>query len=88
MEKVEIREKVKKVLFEHFYHWIGKEENIKPESSLVDDLGFDSLGEVEFVMILEKEFGILIPDEKAEKIKTVEDAVDIVCKIKEDNYGK
>lgn len=54
MGKVEIREKVKKVLFEYFYYWIGKEENIKPESSLVDDLGFDSLDEVEFVMILEK----------------------------------
>lgn len=67
---------------------LGGEENIKPESSLVDDLGFDSLDEVEFVMILEKEFGILIPDEQAEKIKTVEDAVGIVCKIKEDNYGK
>lgn len=88
MEKVEIREKVKKVLFEEFRNWIEKEEDIKPESSLVDNLGLDSLDEVEFVMALEKEFGILIPDEKAEKIKTVEDAVDIVCKIKEDNYGK
>lgn len=88
MEKVEIREKVKKVLFEQFYHWIGKEEDIKLESSLVDDLGLDSLDEVKFVMALEKEFGILILDEQAEKIKTVEDAVDIVCKIKEDNYGK
>lgn len=67
---------------------LGGEENIKPESSLVDDLELDSLDEVEFVMGLEKEFGILIPDEKVEKIKTVEDAVDIVCKIKEDNYGK
>ncbi len=88
MEKVEIREKVKKVLFEQFYHWIGKEEDIKPESSLVDDLGLDSLDEVKFVMALEKEFGILILDEQAGKIKTVEDAVGIVCKIKDDNYGK
>lgn len=55
MEKVEIREKVKKVLFEEFRNWINwieKEEDIKPESSLVDNLGLDSLDEVEFVMAL------------------------------------
>ena len=50
-------------------------EKVTPEASFLDDLGGDSLDQVEFVMNLEEEFGIEVPDEAAEKIKTVGDAV-------------
>lgn len=50
-------------------------EEVKPESSFVEDLGADSLDIVELVMALEEEFDMEIPDEDAEKIKTVGDAV-------------
>ena len=52
-----------------------KKEEIKQESSFIDDLGADSLDTVEVVMALEEEFGIEIPDEDAEKITTVGQAV-------------
>lgn len=51
------------------------EEEVKPEASFVDDLGADSLDVVELVMALEEEFGVEIPDEQAEKIVTVGEAV-------------
>ncbi len=51
------------------------EEEVKPEASFVDDLGADSLDVVELVMALEEEFGVEIPDEDAEKIVTVGEAV-------------
>jgi len=51
------------------------EEGITPEASFVDDLGADSLDVVELVMALEEEFGVEIPDEDAEKIATVGEAV-------------
>ena len=54
------------------------EADIKNESSFVDDLGADSLDTVELVMALEEEFGTEIPDEQAEKITTVQLAVDYV----------
>jgi len=50
-----------------------KIEDLKPEASFIDDLGADSLDTVELVMALEEEFNTEIPDEKAEKIKTVQD---------------
>lgn len=50
-------------------------ENVTPNSTFVDDLGADSLDIVELIMRFEDEFGIEIPDEKAEKIKTVSDVV-------------
>ena len=51
-------------------------ERVKPESSFIDDLGADSLDIVELVMAMEEEFEIEIPDEDAEKITTVQNAVD------------
>ena len=73
MENVEQR--VKKIIAEQ----LGvNETEIKSESSFVDDLGADSLDTVELVMALEEEFECEIPDEEAEKITTVQQAVDYV----------
>lgn len=55
-----------------------KADAIKPDSSFIEDLAADSLDVVELVMALEKEFGIEIPDDDAEKIATVQDAVDYI----------
>jgi len=76
-----IEEKVKEIIAEQ----LGvKKEEIKPESSFVDDLGADSLDTVEIVMALEEEFGIDIPDEDAEKISTVGEAIQYIeNKVKE-----
>ena len=72
MNEQEVFEKVKKVVVEQ----LGvNEAEIKKESSFVDDLGADSLDTVELVMALEEAFGTEIPDEDAEKIKTVGDTV-------------
>ena len=65
-------DRVKKIIVEQ----LGVEEDeVTPEASITDDLGADSLDQVELVMAFETEFGIDIPDEEAEKIKTVGDAV-------------
>jgi acyl carrier protein len=65
-------EKVKKIIVEQ----LGVEESeVTLEASITDDLGADSLDQVELVMAFETEFNIDIPDEEAEKIKTVGDAV-------------
>ena len=53
-------------------------EQVTPEASLADDLGADSLDIVELIMAFEEEFGIEIPDEAAEKIKTVQDVVSYI----------
>lgn len=53
-------------------------DKVKVESKFVDDLGADSLDTVELVMALEEEFDIEIPDEQAEKITTVQEAIDFV----------
>jgi acyl carrier protein len=67
-----VEEKVKEIIAEQ----LGvKKEEIKPESSFIDDLGADSLDTVEVVMALEEEFGTEIPDEDAEKITTVGEAI-------------
>ncbi|PKQ17367.1 MAG: acyl carrier protein [Actinobacteria bacterium HGW-Actinobacteria-7] len=72
MEHEEIIEKVKAVIVEQLN---VDEADVTEEASFVDDLGADSLDIVELVMALEEEFGISIPDEQAESIKTVGDAI-------------
>jgi acyl carrier protein len=73
METVELR--VKKIVAEQ----LGVNEgDIKPESTFVDDLGADSLDTVELVMALEEEFECEIPDEEAEKITSVQQAIDYI----------
>ena len=68
-------EKVKKIVVEH----LGVEEaKVTPEASFIDDLGADSLDTVELVMAFEEEFGVEIPDDAAEKILTVKDAIDFI----------
>jgi acyl carrier protein len=70
-----IEERVKKIVVEQ----LGvKEEEVVSGASFVDDLGADSLDTVELVMALEEEFDTEIPDEEAEKITTVQAAVDYV----------
>jgi acyl carrier protein len=70
-----IEERVAKIVVEQ----LGvKEEEVKNEASFVDDLGADSLDTVELVMALEEEFETEIPDEEAEKITTVQAAIDYV----------
>lgn len=73
MADVEV--KVKKIISEQ----LGVPEgDVKPEASFVNDLGADSLDTVELVMALEEEFGVEIPDEDAEKIGTVQSAIDYI----------
>jgi len=68
-------EKVKKIISEQ----LGVEESqVTSDASFIDDLGADSLDTVELVMALEEEFETEIPDEEAEKIKTVQSAIDYV----------
>ncbi len=55
-------------------------KEVTPESSFLEDLGADSLDVVELIMQMEEEFGLQIPDEDAEKIKTVQDAIDYIKK--------
>jgi len=73
-------EKVKKTIVEQ----LGVEENeVTMDASITDDLGADSLDQVELVMALETEFNLDIPDEEAEKIKTVGDAVKYIEEVTE-----
>ena len=78
-------EQVKKIVKEQ----LGVEEDeIQMSSTFVDDLGADSLDIVELIMAFEEEFNIEIPDEKAEKIKTVEDVVKYIEDAKGDENTK
>ncbi|MEN9471594.1 MAG: acyl carrier protein [Candidatus Aquirickettsiella gammari] len=72
-----IEERVKKVVVDQLDI---KEEEATMEASFVDDLGADSLDTVELVMALEEEFDTEIPDEEAEKIRTIQQAVDYIKK--------
>ena len=68
----ETADRVKKIVVEH----LGVEaEKVTEEASFIDDLGADSLDIVELVMAFEEEFGVEIPDDAAEKIATVNDAI-------------
>ena len=68
-------DRVKKIVVEH----LGVDEgDVAEGASFIDDLGADSLDTVELVMAFEEEFGIEIPDDAAEKILTVKDAIDFI----------
>ncbi len=71
----DIAERVKKIVVEH----LGVDETkVSNTASFIDDLGADSLDTVELVMAFEEEFGCEIPDDAAEKIVTVKDAIDFI----------
>ena len=71
----DVADRVKKIVLEH----LGVEESKVVESaSFIDDLGADSLDTVELVMAFEEEFGCEIPDEDAEKILTIKDAIGFI----------
>ena len=71
----DVAERVKKIVVEH----LGVEEDkVSEKASFIDDLGADSLDTVELVMAFEEEFGVEIPDDAAEKILTVGDAVEFI----------
>ena len=71
----EIFDRVKKIIINH----LGAEEaKVIEVANFIDDLGADSLDQVELVMAFEEEFGIEIPDDAAEKIQTVKDAIDFI----------
>ena len=72
----DIPERVKKIVVEH----LGVEaDKVAEGASFIDDLGADSLDTVELVMAFEDEFGVEIPDDAAEKILTVKDAIDFIA---------
>ena len=71
----EVADRVKKIVIEH----LGVEESkVTENTSFIDDLGADSLDTVELVMAFEEEFGCEIPDEEAEKIQTIKDAITFI----------
>jgi acyl carrier protein len=72
---VALEDKVKEIIVDQ----LGVDaDEVTPEASFIDDLGADSLDTVELVMALEEEFNMEIPDEDAEKIKTVGDAIEYI----------
>tara|TARA_Y200000002_G_C22452563_1_gene566970 strand:+ start:359 stop:592 length:234 start_codon:yes stop_codon:yes gene_type:complete len=71
----EIQDQVKKIVVDH----LGIDESkVMPEAKFIDDLGADSLDTVELVMAFEEKFGIEIPDDAAETIQTVQNAIDYI----------
>ncbi len=76
-----VDERVKKIVVEQL---AAKQEEVKNDSSFVNDLGADSLDTVELVMAFEEEFNIEIKDEEAEKITTIQEAIDFIS----DKIGK
>ena len=73
----DIKSKIKKIVADH----LGiEEEKVTEEASFIDDLGADSLDTVELVMAFEEEFNIEIPDDVAEKITTIKDAIEHIEK--------
>jgi len=72
-----VEEKIKKIICEQLE---VDQKDVIPEASFVDDLGADSLDQVELIMAMEEEFGISISDEEAEKIATVRNAIEYIEK--------
>ena len=71
----DVKAKIKKIVADH----LGiEEEKVTEEASFIDDLGADSLDTVELVMAFEEEFSIEIPDDAAETIQTVQNAIDYI----------
>ena len=71
----DVKSKIKKIVADH----LGiEEEKVTEEASFIDDLGADSLDTVELVMAFEEKFSIEIPDDAAETIQTVKDAIDFI----------
>jgi acyl carrier protein len=85
MSNATIESKVKSIIADQL--GVGDEE-IKPESSFIEDLGADSLDIVELVMAMEEEFEVEIPDEEAENIKTVGDAISYINTHKSEPKGE
>lgn len=75
MKMEEVQSKLKEIVMDRLN---AEEDQIKPEASFVEDLGADSLDIVELIMGIEEEFGIEIPDEDAEKLTTVGEAMEYV----------
>ncbi len=75
MEEREILEKIREIVSEQLD---VEKERVVPEASFVDDLGADSLDQVELIMAFEEEFNIAVSDEEAEKIATVKDVIDYI----------
>lgn len=73
----DIEKRVKEIIAEQLSIDV---EEVKPEASFIEDLGADSLDTVELIMAFEEEFDLEIPDEEAEKIKTVGDAIEYIKK--------
>ena len=71
----DIADRVKKIVVEHLD---AEEDKVVESASFIDDLGADSLDTVELVMAFEEEFGIEIPDDAAETIQTVQNAIDYI----------
>lgn len=76
----DIAEKIKKIISDQLN---VPEEDVVPSASFVDDLGADSLDQVELIMAMEEEFDLSISDEDAEKIATVQNAIDFITKASE-----
>jgi acyl carrier protein len=77
MTDTEVAAKIKQIVVEH----LGVDEaKVTSEASFIDDLGADSLDTVELVMAFEEEFSVEIPEDAAEKIATVQDAIDYITK--------
>jgi len=75
---VSVEERVKKIIVEQ----LGVDESqVTGDASFIDDLGADSLDTVELIMALEEEFDMEVPDEEAEKISTVRDAIEYIKKM-------
>ena len=79
---MDIAQRIKQIIMEQFRL---DEQELKPDATFTEDLGADSLGVVELIMALEGEFGIQIPYEAAEKIITVQSAIDYMANIVGEN---